>query len=429
MDLEQKINKLQSLVSKYDTESFAGFFAYFIKHHPDPAASISINKFGSKLKDFLYLISLNVFSEERGNKKLEFSNREIEIFANILNDIKGYDNPVNINEHTPKSVIHEMAIRNHFDNGVLSYVEQDLEKIRRIFTPFENEIVNEFGLDINFLIGICKEIELISKIRAKKQMSFKHSKEFIDFNEKVQVKKMNFSDAFALLPENTQEDFYSFSFKNYAHLIFKAEDLYQRLDKQKVDIFLSLFSCTPVPNTNIRYYTAENPFESTPLLKFSDGIYLSLYGKQIPISIYKFLYANLIESPRYNSKLRKHREKSLEYKVVELFKYLFPIKDALFYENYYVINNFEQDLLIIYKGTAIIVEIKASKLREPFRDPNKAYLRLKEDFKNAVQYGFDQCKRIEDYFYDNEEFNITDGKKRFCILSNQRKFILFIRLL
>ena len=56
MDIEKKIDELQELVSIYDTESFAGFFSFFMKRHPAPAADIDLNKFGSKLKDFLSLL-------------------------------------------------------------------------------------------------------------------------------------------------------------------------------------------------------------------------------------------------------------------------------------------------------------------------------------------------------------------------------------
>src|SRR5690606_6662944 len=113
----------------------------------------------------------------------------------------------------------------------------------------------------------------------------------------------------------------------------------------------------------------------------------------------------LISDDKCNVKLRKHREKSLERKVVEIFKSFFPSKETFFYENYFVESNYEQDLLIIHKGTAIIVETKASKLREPFRDIDKAIKRLKADFRDSVQYGFEQCKRVEDYFFQKEPFH------------------------
>lgn len=196
MDIEQKIDELQELVSKYETESFAGFFAFFIKRNINPASDIDLNKFGSKLKDFLYLIALNTFFIKNGTKKLEFPADELKLMADKLNEIKSLIYPKNLTEYSKESAIHEMAVRNHFDNGVLSYVEQDLEKLRRIFTPFEDKIITDFGLDIDFLIEICKEIELISMIRTKHTMEFMLSKEFLEFNKRIQSQKKEFFGIF-----------------------------------------------------------------------------------------------------------------------------------------------------------------------------------------------------------------------------------------
>ncbi len=421
MDIEKEIDELQQLVSNYDTESFAGFFAYFIKKRPDSFAEIDLNKFESKLKDFLYLIALNAFSEKKCAERFQIPFDGLGLLADKLNEIKDFNRVKKATDYTTESVIHELAFRNHFDNGVLSYVEQDLERLKNVFAPFEDRIAQDFGFDVGFLIDVCKEIELISIIRSKYLTEFSFTREFFDFNDRVKNKGMPFSESFGLLPEDIQEAFHSFHAKPYASLMFTAEDLYHVLDKEKVDKFLLLFSCEAVPDVKARYYSAESPFELTPILKLSDGNYLSLYGKQIPVSIYKRLFIEFGKDEKFKSKLLKHRENSLERKVVELFKYFFPPNYTFFYENYFIDKNFEQDLLIIYKGTAIIIETKASKLREPFRNIEKAITRLKDDFKNSIQYGFEQCLRVEDYFLDDIPFDIKDEKGNILYTVNPKK--------
>lgn len=412
MNIEREIDELQALVSKYDTESFAGFFAYFIRKRLDAAVDIDLNKFDSKLKDFLYLIGLNVFSEKKGIEKFDYTNGDLGLLADKLDVIKNFSRAKKYSFYTKESMIHEMAFRNHFDNGVLSYIEQDLERLRTVFTPFEDYIIENLGFDIDFLLQIVKEIGLITVIRYKHVIEFSHSKEFAEFNQRAFSKKMSFSGSFDLLPEKIQDAFISFQSKPYDYLIFTAEDLYRRLPKEKVDKFLEIFICRQIPDGTVRYYSAENPFELAPILKLSGNRYLNLYQKQIPISIYKRLSMFFFNDKNHISKLLKHREKSLEKKVAEIFESFFPSKGTFFYKNYFVEDNHEQDLLIIYKGTAIIIEIKASKLREPFRDLVKAIKRLKDDFKDSIQYGFDQCKRIEDYFFGTELFDIKDEKRK-----------------
>lgn len=107
MNIEKKIDELQELVSIYDTESFAGSLAFFIKKNIDPAATIEINRFGSRLKDFLYLISLNAFSDKKGKEKFEFPFDGLHLIADKLDEIKNFIYQNDLNNYTKdrKSVV------------------------------------------------------------------------------------------------------------------------------------------------------------------------------------------------------------------------------------------------------------------------------------------------------------------------------------
>jgi len=409
MIIEEKIESLQNLVSKYDIKSFAGFFAFFIGKGGHENSEVSINKFKSRLKDFLYLIALNAFTEKRGNKKFEFSDEIIGVLANKVNEIKEHYKPNEFSTYNRESVIHEMAFSNHFDNGVLSYAEQDLERIKKVFSPFEENILKDIGLDLKYIINIINHLALVSVIRLKENTQHLHSKEFIDFIEKVQSNKIDFKKELELLTSDIQNQFLNFHEKSHNYLLFRKEDLYLSFPEKKVNIFLNIFSCKPNPNPNFKYYAQENPFDSSPLLQISSNLFMYINLKQLPIAVYNYLYNHLLISKKTNDKIRRHREKNLEKKVVEIFKNVFPSKSSFFYENYFVLENHEQDLLILYKGTALIIETKASKLREPFRDVKKAIIKLKADFEHSVQYGYNQCLQVEDLFYDNQPFTI---KKR-----------------
>lgn len=118
MEMIDKIRQLTEMVSHYNTESFAGFFDYFIRRRPGDYENIDLNKFDSKLKDFLYLIGLNAFSEKKGTDTFEFDPGFIGELADKLNSIKNGYRVQSFSEHSLNSVIHEMAFRNHFDNGV-----------------------------------------------------------------------------------------------------------------------------------------------------------------------------------------------------------------------------------------------------------------------------------------------------------------------
>lgn len=420
--LENAIDKLIRKVSTFEPESFAGFFAYLIKRRPKDFIDIELNKFESKLKDFFYLIALNAFAENRGCEPFEFSPATIGELADLVNEIRSYYHVQNFEDYTEDAAIHEMAFRNHFDNGVLSYVEQDLEKIRTVFQPFEEKISEAFGFDIDFLIEVYKATELVTKIRFDQVIEFTHTKEFNEFHAKFHSKQITFSEGIDQLPEEVSDALLSFHAKTHTYLLFSKEDLYHTLDKDKVDKFLNLFSCKPASLKSFRYYTENNPIELAPILEISENKYLHICQKQIPIAIYRRIYDFLSKDESFKDKIRKHREKELERKVAGIFRSVFNDSSSFLYENYFVVEGHEQDLLVLTKGTAIIVETKASKLREPFRDMQRAIVRLKDDFEDSVQHGYNQCKRVENLFAGQERFDIKDDKRKVLYTVNPTRF-------
>jgi hypothetical protein len=421
-ELENAIDKLIRKVSTYEPESFAGFFAYFIKRRPEDIVDIEINKFKSKLKDFFYLIALNSFAESKGSEPFDFSPAVISELADLVNEIRSHYHIQKFEDYTDDGAIHEMAFRNYFDNGVLSYVEQDLEKIRTVFQPFEEKLNEAFGLDVDFLIEVCKATELVTKIRFDQVMEFTHTKEFKEFHEKFHSKQITFSEGVSQLPDEISNALLSFHAKTHTYLLFSKEDLYHTLNKEKVDKFLELFSCKPTAVKSFRYYTENNPIELAPILEISENKYLHICQKQIPIAIYRRMYDFLSKDENSKDRIRRHREKELEKKVAAIFRSVFNDSSSFLYENYFVIEGHEQDLLILTKGTAIIVETKASKLREPFRDMQRAIVRLKDDFEDSVQYGYRQCKRVENFFTNQELFDIKDNKRNVLYTVNPTRF-------
>ena len=60
----------------------------------------------------------------------------------------------------------------------------------------------------------------------------------------------------------------------------------------------------------------------------------------------------------------------------------------------------------------LIVEIKASKQKEPFRDPDKAFTRIKRDFKSdkGIQKAFDQAYNLKSLIYSQVKTQLFDSK-------------------
>lgn len=416
--ITQKSINLKNFVSQYSTESFAGFFAYFIRQESPFGEGGGINQFKSRLKDLTYLIALNAFSENKGYEIFKLDNKLVEKLAKDVEEIKtAYEG---VQEYSVNYLLHTMAFQNYFHNGTLSYINQDLEKIRRVFSPYDAAIEEHFGINVDTAIEIYKHTELIFKIRFESVMAYAKTKEFEQFLKDINSKKYSFEEGLEKLPQAVQDGFLRFSDNTYESFLFTNEDLYLSFEKQKVDKFLALFSCSPSPR-NYLYYTDQNPLEETPILKLGENKYLHIYQRQIAIAIYNRFHSFLLKEEKYFDKIRKYRDNELEKKVSEIFKDFFK-KESHVYENYYVLKNHEQDLLITWKGFAFIIEIKASKMREPLRDVEKAIVKIKDDFKKSIQYGYKQCKRVEDLFKEGEPFNILNADNKILHTVNPKKY-------
>jgi hypothetical protein len=407
MTIEQQIDELQDMVSQYDLESFAGFFSYFIRDSNARARNTSLSLFDSKARDFLYLIGLNAFSEHKGSRKIDYKSKDISIFAQKLGRIKSQGRLASTSNYNESSVIQELASRNHFDNTKLSYVEQDLEKILTIFEPFDQAIIQDFGIGVQAMVNIYKYTEQLSMGKLRASLAFSHTAEYAQMLSNY-GNTLDESAAAALLSEEVADQLLAFEKMPHRYLLFEPSDLYSNFPKNSVDTFLDLFSCRPMAQPRFRYYLAESPFESKPILQIGEHIYLQVYQKQIAGAIYKLLYNHLSANAKLSSRLHRHKDRSLEKKVCQIFRSFFPPKQTFFYENYHVGTGGEQDLLIFFKGSAIIVEIKATRLREPFRDIDRAVERLQSDFANSIQYGYEQCKRMEDHMLGDQGFEIKD---------------------
>lgn len=62
----------------------------------------------------------------------------------------------------------------------------------------------------------------------------------------------------------------------------------------------------------------------------------------------------------------------------------------------------------MWEEYVFIIEAKGYKLREPLRDPDKAFVRIKDDFKSCIEYAYTQTRRVEEKFVNQEPLKICD---------------------
>ena len=169
-----------------------------------------------------------------------------------------------------------------------------------------------------------------------------------------------------------------------------------------IDSFLKVFT-SERKDRDFRYYTEENFIELAPLYVQDNSIFITS-PKQLIVSIYNRLYKFMLETN--NDRFCRHRDKMLEKQCEDLIRGFAGPTDKIFPSICELkTGQYEHDLLWVHGRTVVIFEAKASHRKEPFRDPEKAYVRIKHDFdsEKGIQKGYDQALRLKEYILSKDE--------------------------
>ena len=129
------------------------------------------------------------------------------------------------------------------------------------------------------------------------------------------------------------------------------------------------------------YYADVHLSEEMPIFQVGDH-YVCPINKFLLEALYNRISSDLQKNV---TKFKQNKDKAFERKVYEVFKSFFPEKTKLFV-NYSVDGSSENDLLVGYGNSWLVVEIKNTGFRPPMRDPLRAFDKIKTDFDKAVQF-------------------------------------------
>lgn len=435
IDIRQKSLEIQNIISRYTKESFVSFFADFIRHHPERKYIGFSEKFKSKLKDAQYLIMLRLSSPLDGDEELFYSSENdlaLQEVADILRDIVSFYLAENyaerfeeVEDERHKLLIHELAFKDYFQNGVLNYREQELNKVIRVFNPYQDKVKERLGIDLKTLINICNYSEKLYQQKSIKSKSFIFNKSFAKLAIKSTTEKLTnskFMKELASLSNNIHDDFLDFYERPHSCLLFTKEDYYELFEKSDVDIFCELFSIPILDDYDISFYSQQNPLDTKPIIKINDTEYLNICQKQLPTALYHLLYATLTLNKKEKEQLNRRKGKVvLENHTKEIFQKFFRKSKFLgVYTNYHIGNNPEEkDLLVIADRYAFIIECKSSRNRQPRRNLKEAYQRIKSDFDDCIQKGYEQCYQVEHIILNSDRVSIKSQNNEVVITTSE----------
>ena len=380
-----KTRELQELLSTIDRRTAIPVFL-IISYASLMCPSYRFDQFISRVKQIAYLIRLLLNSDGH----CEISSIEVDEITNLLNDIQTlywniHDDGCELVEGTlteaqKKILVAQACFANVHYNTELLYQEQELDRIKRVFMPFDKIIRENEGYSVGQLVDFYIDTNRLVFERASIGV------------HKLLLSTHPISRSISFITEDLEESFYM-PLDLYEDFLIYPHD-YTLINQSLAEKLLKKFSLSLenllYEQRPIYYCQNDNPLISKPLIEFCNGGYMLLYNIQLSTAIYHYHErASYISSQSLsNSKARAVEKKSLQ-----LLNKL--DKDGQNYINYCIAaHGKEKDLLFISQGVALIVECKSNKQIEYSRDTDKAYLTIKRNFNDSIKLGFEQAKEV-----------------------------------
>ena len=418
MSLESKSQELKDLIATYNTQWFLGDLSGLMQNIATGRANDQLGQLSSPMRQLYFLGGLLVTSDSSKGIDIQHTPEKWNKIVELLNEIEAEyyqiffpkENEVVDDEWKKIRNVAMPSFLSYFNQGPLNYEEQTINWVRDLYSQLDSIIETSTGLKTEDFIQFYEELD---KLHQSNFQSFSTKKETLRPDWKKYTKlEICYADG---MPESMIEMFEErlplMTFVADHGIIcrfFPDEIVTTNLTIEKVQKILQLVTAAR-QQSDYLYYTATkpgNPLYEKPIVDIGEGMYQVFEVKQVIHSIDKLLESICSSTTENTTKLIEKKGKLLEERIVDLFKLFFK-QDYEVYVGYYV-DSCEQDILFLWKEYAFIIEAKGYKLNEPFRDPDKAFVRIKNDFKSCIGYGYSQTKRVEKKFVDQVPLRITD---------------------
>lgn len=421
MSLLDKSTELKKLVSAFDTRWFLGDLSFLMTNIASGRAQDQLGKLSSPLRQLYYLAGLVMASDDSLGAETSYTQEKWEEMVRLLNEIEvehimmflpTEEDDID-EEWLKKREVTMPSFLSYFNQGPLNYEEQSISWISELFSWNDHVIETELGVTTENFLSFYDNLEKLVQSN------------FNSFGSKGVPLRPNWKSYSKLsvglrdnIPEPMKEEFQKMFEEREAMMLFMADKgmIYRfhadelvsaDLDFNKVNIILGLLSCERA-NSEFIYYASTRPINQlypTPIVKIEQDLFQVFEIKQVLHAIESCLEAVCVSNAPAKDIYVKKKGEILEEKIIALFKKLMP--GCQIFSGYYV-DGCEQDILVLWKNNALVIEAKGYNLREPLRDSERAFTRIKDDFVDCIGYAFDQTSRVTDKFIKCEPLVLCD---------------------
>lgn len=420
--LETISKELKALLSKYNTQSALGHLSFLMTCITNGSAQDELGRLVSPMRQLYYLAGLLVTQKGDGTNEFQYSEEDWQKIVDHLVEIeKEYyklflpEKPEDVTEEWKKIVGAAMpTFLSYFNLGPLNFEEQVIEQIRGTFTALDDVIIAKTGLTTEDYLQFYDNLDSWCVYNFQSlgvggpQYPLRQNwRDYIVLGE---------IDSVELVPGEIQrigrdkQSLYTLVIDPGIKYRFKAEDMASNgLTIDKVNTILSQLTIKRGP-MDFLYYTGQNPLVLRPIVDLGNGLYQVFEEKRVLHAILFHLEEICKEKDASKARLTHCKGHYLEGKIVDLCRKFFGEKAEII-RSYYLEGN-EQDIMVLWNGDMFVIEAKAYSNREPFRNAEKAFVRIKDDFNGCIGYAYKQCKRIENKMKAGKPFDLKDDKGR-----------------
>ena len=441
MTTEEKIQDLRNRLRDCDTEDILGFISLSYSTFANADGVIDNNplNFDSSLmspqKQRLYLAGL-LMSTEYSGKILEhdvnlndYKSIEDDIQTITSDYIKGFlsfdgklfdPSDDTSKEELKKRMVSMSAFISYFDNGILRYEEQTEELIHILYDPFNQELINLTGLSVLDYIGFYKFIKAKLYSRYDEVNAVKDKIQSFISGLEEECKKSKTDEEFDAVYKkllnygiNYPEDVKQIQSGITGFNKISKNEIYTEFGEKKGKNLLDLFSLKR-EERDFQYYNQKNPFAEKPLCWIGDEEMFLLSPVILLSAIYDYITLTIENDKNtFHAKYTQKKADVVEAEFVKCFKNVFG--SAAKYHRYVceMPGSHEHDILIEYKNIIVIAEAKASKVHEPFFNPEKAYTRIERHFfsSNGIGYAYNQAINLKKVLENNKKITLYEDMK------------------
>ncbi len=420
-----KSAELKDYVTHFDIDSFCGFCSFFIRQHSQGKLLGNMAMFQSVQKDLTYLIALNYFNQNECRNYFPTTEESIAVLAHKVNDIKASyikdswsELRMNVDRsYQHRALVHEQIFCYYYHNGVLNYMEQEVNRIRLTYGPHDAMIKAATGLIVEDYIDCFVALENIQRAKdfnMREVFRALQIQEAPIFSRAIVTAddREEFVRTIETLPNNLRSAFLSYNKCPHGHLKVSVDELSAFVDKKLAAKFLEQLSADPEKHKGFSYYDQMNPLEAHPLLRIGKE-YMHTNGKQLLVAINGVLF-DILQDRKTPTRAHRAVESQLEQQTRNVLERFFGKGKFRIHQNYHIPGGIERDLLIEIGPKVIVCECKSTRLRSPLRDIEKFYTKAHDDFKKSIQLGYEQAQSVADLITQQDETVLYDhkGKER-----------------